>query len=85
MGVIPIYLGAPDINNYFPEDSFIDLKKFNSNYSSLLKYISEMSDDDKNRMLETGREIASKYHYNFSLINFVNPIINSIKKFDSDH
>tara|TARA_X000000950_G_scaffold82127_1_gene103316 strand:- start:9016 stop:10050 length:1035 start_codon:yes stop_codon:yes gene_type:complete len=85
MGVIPIYLGAPNINNYFPEDSFIDLKRFKSNYSSLIKYISDMSDDDKNRMLESGKEIASKYHHNFSLNNFVKPIINSIKKFDLDY
>jgi hypothetical protein len=44
-----------------------------------------MSEDDKNRMLESGREVASKYHHNFSLNNFVNPIINSIKKFDLDN
>ena len=84
IGVIPIYFGAPNISDYFPEDSFIDLRRFNSNYSSLLKYISDMSDDDKNRMLESGREVASKYHHNFSLNNFVNPIINSVKKFDLD-
>ena len=43
-----------------------------------------MSDDDKNRMLESGRDRASKYHLNFSLNNFVKPIINSIKKFAKD-
>ena len=85
LGVIPIYLGAPNINNYFPEESFIDLKRYNSNYSNLIKYISGMSDDDKNRMLESGRDIASKYHLNFSLNNFVKPIINSIKKFAKDN
>ena len=56
---------APNINNYFSEESFIDLKRYNSNYSNLIKYISGMSDDDKNRMLESGRDIASKYHLNF--------------------
>lgn len=85
LGVIPIYLGAPNINNYFPEESFIDLKRYKSNYSNLIKYISGMSDDDKNRMLESGRDIASKYHLNFSLNNFVKPIINSIKKFAKDN
>ena len=29
-GLIPIYLGAPDISEFVPEEAFIDMRKFNT-------------------------------------------------------
>jgi len=43
-GVVPIYLGAPDIRDFIPEGCFIDARKFSSLYEleDYLKKISEM-------------------------------------------
>ena len=42
-GVIPIYLGAPDISNLLPKDIFIDRRAFNS-YRELTDYLEGMSE-----------------------------------------
>lgn len=47
-GVIPIYLGAPDIETIIPANCFIDFRKF-SGYSGLHKYIESLSADDIGR------------------------------------
>ena len=41
-GVIPIYLGAPDISFFVPDDLFIDLRGF-KNYEDLFTYLNEMT------------------------------------------
>lgn len=40
-GCIPIYYGAPNVDEYIPRDCFIDFKKFTS-YGHLLKYLGNM-------------------------------------------
>lgn len=40
-GTIPIYLGAPDINQYIPRDAYIDLRDFPS-YAVLIETIAAM-------------------------------------------
>lgn len=41
-GTIPIYLGAPDIEAYVPQDCFIDMRKF-PDYASLHKYLKSLT------------------------------------------
>jgi len=44
-GTIPIYLGAPDIEHYVPQDCFIDMRQF-PDYSSLHKYLKSLTPAD---------------------------------------
>lgn len=53
--VVPLYLGAPDIHDYFPSDSFIDLRQFTS-WSQLQDLMDQMSE-------ETWREWVRKGTY----------------------
>jgi hypothetical protein len=53
-GVIPVYLGAPDITKYMPEDAFIDMRKFNS-WVALDKYLNKFSESDAKCMIDAGR------------------------------
>jgi hypothetical protein len=53
-GTIPLYYGAPDINDIVPENSFIDVRKFSS-FEQLDLYISAMDEREALQMIETGR------------------------------
>lgn len=53
-GVIPVYLGAPDIQDYIPDDCFIDMRRFNS-YEELRKFLKLLSDKDIQRYRKSAR------------------------------
>jgi len=53
-GTIPLYLGAPDINEIVPENSFIDVRKFSS-FERLDLYISAMDEQEALEMIAAGR------------------------------
>lgn len=42
---VPVYLGAPNIEKYVPEKSFIDYRKF-KNYEDLLLFLNSISEKD---------------------------------------
>ena len=44
-GCVPIYLGAPNIGDYIPENTFIDKREFN-NYKDLFNYIATMGENE---------------------------------------
>jgi len=44
-GCVPVYLGAPNVTDYIPEDCFVDKRKF-SGYSGLFDYLNQMPEDD---------------------------------------
>jgi hypothetical protein len=44
-GCVPVYLGASNITDYIPEDTFIDKRKF-SNYSELFDFMNKLSEDE---------------------------------------
>ena len=45
-GVVPIYLGAPDVTRYVPANCFIDLRNFKS-YAELEKYLRAMPESER--------------------------------------
>jgi len=49
-GCIPVYLGAPNITKFIPEETFIDKRKF-SGYSELFEYLDNLSDDEYRKYL----------------------------------
>ena len=53
-GVIPVYLGAPDISDFIPPDTFIDMRNFNS-WQQLDEYIENISEKQAMEMIEAGR------------------------------
>ena len=44
-GTIPVYLGAPNVSEFIPENCFIDMAKFDS-YESLYNFMISMSKED---------------------------------------
>jgi hypothetical protein len=57
-GVIPLYLGAPDITDFVPQDAFINVKNFDD-FQHLDEYLQNLSDPTAIKMINTGRDFLS--------------------------
>lgn len=74
-GCVPVYLGAPDIADYIPEDAFIDRNKFGS-YKDLYNYMKMMSDNIYMQYLDNIRYIINHDKlYPFSAEGFADNLI----------
>ena len=54
-GVIPLYMGAPDIEEFIPKSCFIDFRDY-EDMDSLLQYLQVMSESDANKMITCGQQ-----------------------------
>ena len=61
-GTIPLYLGAPDIEEYIPKDCFIDMRDFR-NYEELRKFLKQLSQEEIKTYKENGRRFLESEHY----------------------
>lgn len=57
-GVIPVYLGAPDIEEFIPVDSFIDVRQYQS-WGSLLDKMKSITDIQAKEMIDSGRKFLA--------------------------
>jgi len=57
-GCIPIYLGAPDITDFVPSDTFIDVRHF-QDLSELHHFLSQISEAEAVRYLEAARDFLN--------------------------
>ncbi len=69
-GTVPVYWGAPDIENYVPSDCFIDMRRF-SGYEELREFLKSMSDKEILEYKENARNfLSSPRFYQFSKAAF---------------
>ncbi len=54
-GLIPIYLGAPDISEFVPEEAFIDIRKFNT-WQELDNYVESLTESKGMEMITSGQD-----------------------------
>ena len=79
-GSVPIYLGAPDIQNFIPLSCFIDKRSFKS-YNELYNYAKNMSTKEYNNYLENIYNFINSDNIKlFSAETFVKKIISEILK-----
>lgn len=57
-GTVPIYWGAPDIENFVPADCFIDGKEFES-LSDLANFMRKMNEEEHRAFVEAGVKFLS--------------------------
>lgn len=77
-GVIPIYLGAPDIENFIPKDAFIDMRKFKT-FEDLNEYLSGISEEKTLEIIKAGKRfLESKEGKQYSYEGFAEFIKNLI-------
>ena len=83
-GSVPIYLGAPDIENFIPEGAFIDMRKF-KNFQELDAYLQRLDEAAYETYLNSIRAfLSSANYYKFSHQNFAEVILNMLnREFDA--
>ena len=77
-GCVPVYLGASNITDFIPSDTFIDRRKF-SGYSELFDYMNGLSESDYlNYQHSIKRFLKSQKILPFGADYFVNLILQEI-------
>jgi len=77
-GCVPIYLGASNVTDYIPDNTFIDKRKF-SDYSELFDFMNELSEDEYLNYLHAIENfVGSEKIFPFGADFFVNLIINEM-------
>lgn len=77
-GCVPIYIGAPDVTDYIPAETFIDKRKF-SDYADMYRYLAGMSDREYNERLDAIESfVRSERIKDFSPENFTQIILKNI-------
>lgn len=77
-GVIPIYLGAPDIESFIPKNSFIDMRDFDS-WEKLHMYLGKIDSHKALDIISNGRRFLrsnkGKYYNQKQFANFVGKLV----------
>jgi hypothetical protein len=77
-GVIPVYEGAPDIEQFVPPECFIDIRKY-PDLNDLRAVLYNMTEKEANRMIEAGQEFlrsaAGKRHSYEGFAGFISGLI----------
>lgn len=90
-GCVPIYYGAPNIEDYIPEGTFIDFRKFSAkgrsapsgkNYETLERYLGKISEKEYNQYIENiNTFILSEQARNFTQEKFTEDLIGIFKSY----
>lgn len=81
-GTIPVYLGAPDIEEYIPSEAFVDTRRFQS-YGVLEHYLREMSPAKAKGYLEAAEGfVRSPMSRRFGDEEFVESILSAALAWD---
>jgi hypothetical protein len=82
VGTVPIYWGAPEITDYVPKSTFIDMRDFSS-YEELRSFLKGLGPNEISAYRQSGRDfIASSAFHRFSKAAFVD-IFRKIVKEDA--
>jgi len=77
-GNVPVYLGAPDVTDYIPENCFIDARKF-STFEELYTFMNNMSETQHQKHLQNAKAyLASELFQKFSNQFFAKTIVTKI-------
>ena len=78
-GTIPIYLGAPDISDYIPADTFIDYRKY-KNFEVLNKFLINLTEKEIHKYLKAIHSYINSQRYSiFTEELFASKILEIIK------
>ena len=84
-GCIPIYKGAPNIQEHIPYNCYIDMRKFCS-YDDIYEYISKMEQYEYNEYLENiDRFLSSPEYENFTGDHFAKTIVRNLYEIKSSN
>lgn len=80
-GTVPIYYGAPNVTDYIPEDTFIDIRKY-SKIPTLVEYLNDMTENEYTGYLKRIEDFLDMSVSGiFSVNYFVTSIVRILKNF----
>ena len=83
-GCIPIYFGAPDIEDFVPADTYIDYRKF-KNLETLEEYLNNFTESDARKMLNAaGAFLSSKAFDKYFTLNVVDNMLSKVDNFQHE-
>lgn len=77
-GTIPLYLGAPDIERYVPEDVYIDCRKYQT-WTEMWAHVRKLPESRINDMREAGRQFLASE----SARPFIDSLVNLVRECDA--
>jgi hypothetical protein len=78
VGTVPIYVGAPDVTDWIPEECFVDLRKF-ADYAELREYLHSLGPREIQQYRESARDfLASPDFYPFSPQAFAQLFVDAV-------
>ena len=78
-GTVPIYYGAPNIQDYIPKDCFIDFRDFNS-YEELSTYLLDMKEVEYKKYLDAVKIfIQTQEYYEFTSKRYAEVILKQVQ------
>ena len=81
-GVIPIYLGAPDICDFVPKAAFIDLREF-VDLDELYRHLTEITEDVALGMVSVGRDfLSSEAGAEYSYEGFARNVLHMVDEYE---
>lgn len=79
-GVIPIYLGAPDVSEFIPRTSFIDLREY-ADLDELHRYLKGITEVSAIKIISAGRDfLSSKAGAEYSYEVFAKNVLHMVKR-----
>lgn len=83
-GCIPIYYGAPNIEDFVPADTYIDFRKF-ENLGALEQYLNTFTESDAKKMLDAAKAFLSSTDFDkYYTINVIDSMLNKIENFKAN-
>ncbi len=76
-GAVPVYWGAPNINNYVPADCFVDRRQFDSN-DELYRFLKAITPEQHARWQEAMHDFCITHAERFGIEAFANSIAGEI-------
>lgn len=78
--VVPVYLGAPDILEWIPQQAFIDRRNFQNN-NELIDFLVQLSPDCYQLYLSAAHRFITSVKFNpFSQVNFSSQLISALNQ-----
>ena len=78
---MPVYLGAPDVAAYIPDNCFIDFRKFQT-YEELDSYLQNVDEKEYDKYIRNIRNFIASEKYNpFTQEKFAKDIINILQSY----
>jgi len=78
-GTVPIYYGAPNIQDYIPNSCFIDFRDF-YNYAELYQYLVEMTEAEYHKYLDAVKDfILTPEYYEFTSKRYAEIMLEEIQ------